>query len=133
MGAAPQGGEGRRRRFPRTWRISGSQEIRDLFHRGKRSRTAHLDVFDSTSPEPHPRAGLVVPRHKQTAVKRNRLKRQLREIIRVELLPALADREVYADLLVRARKEAYEARFGVLREELMAWAQKRWGLGSSSS
>jgi ribonuclease P protein component len=133
VGAAPQGGKGRQQRFPRTWRISGSQEIRNLFHRGKRSRTAHLDVFDSTSPEPHPRVGLVVPKHKQTSVKRNRLKRQLREIIRIELLPRLSEAQVYADLLVRARKEAYQATFGGLREELMAWVEQRWGLGSSSS
>ena len=104
-----------------------------MFRRGKRSRTSHLDVYDSASPFSHPRAGMVIPRHKQSAVRRNRLKRQLREIMRVEVLPRLVASRVYADLLVRARREAYDATFGGLRDELVSWAEGRWQLGSSSS
>ena len=33
------------------------------------------------------RVGLIVPRHRQTAVARNRLKRRLRELTRLRLLP----------------------------------------------
>ena len=38
-----------------------------------------------------PRVGIVVPRHQHSAVDRNRLKRRLRELVRLELLPALRD------------------------------------------
>ena len=98
-----------------------------MLYKGKRSRTAHLDVFDSTSPFSFPRVGVVVPKHRRTAVERNKLKRQLREVLRGELLPRL--REVGGpapDVLVRARKEAYLATFTQLRDELVAWTETRW-------
>lgn len=59
--------------------------------------------------------GIVVPRFGHSAVDRNRLKRRLREITRVELLPGLAS----VDLLVRTRAEAYGATFEALRSQLL--------------
>lgn len=61
---------------------------------------------------------MVVPKHRQSAVARNRLKRRLREIGRTRVLPRLDGSGLHVDVLVRARPEAYGARFGVLREEL---------------
>ena len=49
---------------------------------------------------------------------RNRLKRRLREIARVSILPALTSRGCAIDVLVRARPEAYSASFIELRDEL---------------
>jgi ribonuclease P protein component len=64
-----------------------------------------------------PRMGLIVPKYQASAVARNRLRRQLREIWRREL-----QREQPAgDLLIRARREAYQASFAELRSELLAW------------
>jgi ribonuclease P protein component len=80
---------------------------------GKRIRTEHLDLRAAASPLHHPRVGFIVPKHKQTSVERNRLKRRLREIVR-RLLPALPP----IDLVVRARPEAYGARFDALDGEL---------------
>jgi ribonuclease P protein component len=96
-----------------------------MFQKGKRSRTAHLDVFDSTSPFAYPRVGVVVPKHRRTAVERNKLKRQLREVLRGDVLPRLRQLEAAPDLLVRARKEAYLATFTQLRDELIAWTESR--------
>jgi len=56
-----------------------------------------------------------VPKYSRTSVARNRLKRRLREIVRTELLPYLPA----GDLVVRARREAYEASFGELHEQLV--------------
>ena len=128
---AAEDGEARRR-LPRAWRLTRSADIRALFQRGKRSRTPHLDVFDSPSPLPHPRAGVVVPRHRQTAVRRNHLKRQLREIVRLEVLPRLERAQIQSEVLVRARREAYEAAFATLRDELLTWVERRWQLDSCS-
>lgn len=61
--------------------------------------------------------GLIVPRYQSTAVARNRLRRRLREIWRRELQAA----QPSWDLLIRARREAYEASFEALRGELMTW------------
>lgn len=69
------------------------------------------------NPTGHPRIGLIVPKFQSTAVARNRLRRRLKEIWRRELeshLPA-------CDLVVRARREAYGARFVELKAEMLRW------------
>lgn len=115
-----------RHRLPRSRRITSSTEIRTLFQQGKRSRTAHLDVFDFASPFAYPRVGVVVPKHRRNAVERNKLKRQLREVMRTEVMPRMSAAEAQIDLLVRARKEAYLATFTQLRDELVEFTEKRW-------
>ena len=55
-----------------------------------------------------------MPRHKRTAVARNRVKRRLRELLRTALLPQLATRADAVDLVVRASPEAYSATFTAL-------------------
>ncbi len=130
MSSAPQGGA-RRRRLPRAYRITRSRELRLLFQRGKRSKTSHLDVFTSVSPVAHPRIGVVVPRYKHRAVDRNRLKRRLREILRVQVLPRLVDAGLALDVLVRARREAYGARFAELEAQLVKWVERRCSRDSS--
>jgi ribonuclease P protein component len=77
-------------------------------------QTANLDVRFSASGQPHPRVGVIVPRHKHSAVDRNRLRRRLREIVRVELLPSVA----CGDALIRAKSDAYELSFAELRDEV---------------
>jgi ribonuclease P protein component len=47
-------------------------------------------------------------------VDRNKLKRRVREIVRVQLLPQLPS----VDLVIRARPTAYEQSFAVLATEL---------------
>lgn len=59
----------------------------------------------------HVRVAIIVPKHGHTAVRRNKLKRQLRELARLEILPRTASR----DVLFRARREAYGAPFEELR------------------
>lgn len=83
---------------------------------GKRHRTDHLDLFTRPSPVGRSRLAVVVPRHRHTAVERNRLRRRLREIGRRQVLPVLA---APTDVAVRARAAAYDASFQALREELV--------------
>jgi RNase P protein component len=59
-----------------------------------------------------------VPRHQHSAVDRNKLKRRLRELARVELLPALRSRES-SDIAIRARREAYTAHLDALRRDIV--------------
>ena len=66
----------------------------------------------------HVRIAIVVPKHGHTAVRRNRLKRQLRELARQEILSRSASR----DVLVRARRDAYDATFPELREAVTRFA-----------
>jgi len=60
------------------------------------------------------RVALVVPKFGFTAVRRNQLKRRLRELTRQHLLT----RSSSCDLLLRARKDAYDASFEHLREDV---------------
>jgi ribonuclease P protein component len=64
---------------------------------------------------------VIVPRHGHTAVDRNKLKRRLREIVRVDLLPHLPA----VDLVIRARPTAYDQPFDPHATEL---ADVRTGL-----
>lgn len=110
--------DGERHTLPRNARITGSDDIRTLFRRGKRRKTRHLDVFLGSSPVARSRLGLVVPKHRRNAVQRNRLKRRLREIGRTAILPVLDRSGLSLDIMIRARPEAYAASFAELREEL---------------
>ena len=100
--------------FPRRVRLRRTEEIRGVLRRGRRLRSGPVAIFLSESDSEISRAGIIVPRHGQSAVARNRLKRQLREIVRIRVLPALALRERNADILVRARPEAYAVSYADL-------------------
>jgi len=54
--------------------------------------------------------GLIVPRFQSTAVARNRLRRRLTEIWRREIRPV----QGAVDLIIRVRREAYDASFAEL-------------------
>ena len=60
----------------------------------------------------------MVPRHQHSAVDRNRLKRRLRELVRVELLPSLRERHA-VDVAIRARREAYAVDLDALRTDVL--------------
>jgi ribonuclease P protein component len=111
--AAPKG-----ERFPPSSRIRRGAEIRELFKRGKRRRTAHLDVFFAASPVSRPRVGIVVGKHGHDGVERNRLKRRLKELARTGVLPSLWSQGRAVDVLVRARPNAYDTTFAALSEEI---------------
>jgi ribonuclease P protein component len=55
-----------------------------------------------------------VPKHQQSSVARNRLKRRLRELVRLHLLPDAPS----ADIVIRARREAYSASFDALSADV---------------
>ena len=86
-----------------------------MLRKGKRTRTKLLDVRAIASPLAHPRVGIVVPKRGRTTTDRNRLKRRLRELIRLAVLPDLAP----VDVVVYARMEAYDASFRALSENLI--------------
>lgn len=120
----------RGRRFPREQRITRGSDIRAVFKRGKRSRTPHLDVLFSEAPVSLARVGVVVPRYGNTAVRRNRVKRRLKEALRQEILPRLEEAGVTRDVIVRARREAYDTSYARLTGELVEWVERQWPASS---
>ena len=139
-GSDPDRSEGRRQvapdastsgeRLPRGARIRLGSEIRDLLERGKRTRTANVDVFFAASPASRSRLGLIVPKHGRNIIERNRLKRRLREIGRRQILPGLEEAGVRVDVLIRARRSAYRVEFEGLAREVREAVE---GLCSSDS
>jgi len=67
--------------------------------------------------------GLIVPKFQSTAVARNRLRRRLLEVWRRELMPRQGGR----DLLIRTRREAYQASVRELRAEMLRFADEAFG------
>ena len=99
--------------------MTHTSDIAAVQRRGRRRRSPRLDIFWCGNELGHPRFGVVVPRHGQTAVARNRLRRRLREILRGRVLPTLSP----LDLVVRTRASAYRARFHELAADIDTWAR----------
>lgn len=64
------------------------------------------------------RVAIVVPKWGHTAVSRNKLKRRLRELARDHLMA----RDTSRDVVLRARREAYDASFTDLRDDIQRLA-----------
>jgi ribonuclease P protein component len=77
-----------------------------------------MDVFFTRSPASRSRLGVIVAKHGHEIVERNRLKRRLRELGRRRLLPALERAGVGRDVLIRARRSAYDIAFEGLALEM---------------
>ena len=81
---------------------------------GQRVRARLFDVKRLDSSLGHIRVAILVPKYGFDAIRRNKLKRRLRELVRQRVLL----QSVSCDLLVRARREAYDAPFDLLRDEI---------------
>jgi ribonuclease P protein component len=115
-------------RFPRSHRLTRDAELRVVAREGKRIRAEHVELRWTASLFRHPRVGFIVPKHGHTAVDRNRLKRRLREIVRVELLARIPA----VDVVVRTRPTAYAASFAALRSQLRGAADRLCAAGGAS-
>lgn len=84
-------------------------------------KTGVLDVRVAASPSSRVQVGVIVPKYRRTIVERNGLRRRLRELVRVRLLPGLdatsAERGARA-VLIRALPGAYSASFDGLAREI---------------
>lgn len=123
--------------------MSRGADIEQVRKEGKRVRTASMEVRAiasltisvpdvSTKPASShvsapgvsipavARVGVVVPRYGKSAVDRNRLKRRLRELVRIEVLPVLP----VLDVVIKTAPRAYTRTFDELREEVRKWTHQ---------
>lgn len=107
--------------FARRQRLAGSEDIRRVLARGRRHRAVYLEILWDANQAGHPRLGLIVPKYQSNAVARNRLRRRLKEICRRSVLPRLTA----VDVLVRTRRESYEASWGGLEAEVLGWLKAK--------
>lgn len=100
--------------YPHARRLSARADIERVRHEGKVFRTAALLVRVSPSPFDFLRVGIVVPRHGQSAVDRNRVKRRIRELVRLRVLSHAHS----ADLVIWAQPSAYRVSYDGLGRDI---------------
>jgi ribonuclease P protein component len=102
--------------LPRRARLARRADLEACWSSGHRLRARYVEIAWQPNRCGHPRFGVVVPRYQHSAVARNRVRRRLREIVRRGPLAGLSP----VDVLVRARRVAYEAGHAELRMDLTA-------------
>ena len=98
--------------FGLKFRLTRPRELERVQRSGRRIQASVLTVWIARGSALQPRVAIVVGLHRHSAVARNRLKRQLRHIMRTEILPRAT--EPY-DAVVAAKPSAYSATFDMLR------------------
>ena len=118
--SAPNGsthlsGSGKRVRFPRSARLIRRGDFERVYKQGRRHFAAHMTVFYLQRAEGRGlRVGFTVGRMLGGAVERNRMKRRLREAVR---LHGRADGAA-VDVVINPKKSLLNAEFAELRNEI---------------
>jgi ribonuclease P protein component len=106
---------GKRMKFPRSLRLNRRGDFERVYQQGRRHFAAHLTVFYlGRERGDGPRIGLRVGRVLGEAVERNRIKRRLREALRLhrsELSSAV-------DVVVHPKRSALNVDFAGLEKEI---------------
>jgi ribonuclease P protein component len=101
--------------FPKHLRLLRRNEFRRVYEEGKRRSTPLCTVFFRSNGLAHSRLGLTVPAAVGNAPLRNRLKRRVREVFRLNQAAIPAG----WDIVVNPRKGVAQAPFASLTRELL--------------
>jgi ribonuclease P protein component len=105
----------RGKRFPRSVRLLRHPDFERVYERGKRHFSTHMTVFYlQREPSAGVRIGFTVSRVLGGAVQRNRMKRRLREAVRLSLPPV----PLPMDIVINPKKALLAAEFSRLQEEV---------------
>lgn len=108
-------GSGGRAKFPRRARLLRHSDFDRVYKQGKRHFAAHMTVFYLRSISGDgPRIGFTVGKVVGTAVERNRVKRRLREVVRLHRSELMAP----VDLVIHPKKTAIRVEFSELENEV---------------
>lgn len=104
-----------RHKFLRRFRLLRHSDFERVYKQGKRHFASHMTVFYLLRAEGvGPRVGFTVGKVLGGAVERNRLKRRLREAVRLHWPEGLAP----CDIVVNPKKSARQAEFSELCTEI---------------
>ncbi len=101
--------------FPKHLRLLRRIEFRRVYEEGRRRRAPLCTVFYHPNGLPHSRLGITVPKALGKAVLRNRVKRLLREVFRLNL-PAVPGGW---DIVLNPRESVAAAPFRRLEKEIL--------------
>src|SRR6266581_4005351 len=108
-------GSGKRAKFPRSVRLLRRADFERVYKQGRRHFAAHMTVFYLQRAESKGlRVGFTVGRMLGGAVERNRMKRRLREVVRLHGLTAGGA----VDVVINPKKSVLTANFAELRNEI---------------
>ncbi len=111
---APSAGTG----FPRAGRLLKHSDFERVYKQGRRHFSPHMTVFyraqDGDASQERARVGFTVGRPLGGAVERNRIKRRLREAVRLRrsVLP------IPVDIVINPKKSVLTLEFAVVLEEV---------------
>lgn len=112
---SPSNGE-RRRGFPREARLLRKGEFDAVYRGGQRRSSKQFTIFFRSTGGPHTRFGFSVKKALGGAVVRNRIRRRMREALRLhraEIAPGW-------DIVIHPRSSVQRAEFAALAAELVA-------------
>jgi len=101
--------------LPREARITKKGDFERAKKEGVWVRGSNFDVIFARGLGDTARLGVIVPLYSHNVVERNLLKRRIKEVMRRYVLP---EKTGPCDIVVRARKQAYETDFETIRREL---------------
>ena len=107
--------------FPRSARLLKHSDFERVYKQGRRHFSSHMTVFylrqgEAPSPEQSTRVGFTVGRVLGGAVERNRIKRRLREAVRLRR-SVLKDAGA-VDVVINPKKSVLKLEFSVVLEEV---------------
>jgi ribonuclease P protein component len=106
---------GKRMKFPRSLRLNRRGDFEKVYKQGRRHFAAHLTIFYlGRERGDGPRIGLRVGRVLGEAVERNRIKRRLREALRLHR----AELSSAVDIVVHPKRSALKVDFAGLEKEI---------------
>jgi len=121
LGAAGKGASDSRseapshgKRLPRSCRLTSRRQFRRVYARGRRIPGSSFTLFALPNQLDPPRLGLTVTRKAGSAVRRNRIKRRMRELFRTSRRERLAG----LDLVINAYAGTIESDYHELEREL---------------
>jgi ribonuclease P protein component len=104
-------------RFPRSARLLKHSDFERVYKQGRRHFSPHLTAFyllRQSGDLSGPRVGFTVGRVLGGAVERNRIKRRLREAVRLNLAALSAP----VDVVINPKKSVLDLEFAQLRDEI---------------
>jgi len=107
--------------FPRAGRLLKHSDFERVYKQGRRHFSSHMTVFylrqeEAPSPEQSARVGFTVGKVLGGAVERNRIKRRLREAVR--LRRAVLKSAGAVDVVINPKKSVLTLEFSVVLEEV---------------